>query len=152
MPAPRFFCALIGFALAFEAANCNADQDAAGMFKVVHGTVAVHRLGGNLPALVGMPVYQADSIVTGEDGSAGITFEDNTLLSVGPESRLSVDRFIFDSTTHDGAFETTLSAGKLAVVSGKIAKHELDAMKVRTPSTILGIRGTRFVIDVGGRP
>jgi hypothetical protein len=95
-------------------------------------------------------VYQSDRIVTGADGSAGITFEDNALLSLGPSSSLALDRFSFDSTTYDGAFETTLSSGKLAVVSGKIAHHQLDAMKVRTPSTILGVRGTKFLVEVSG--
>ncbi|HZR34690.1 MAG TPA: FecR domain-containing protein [Nevskia sp.] len=123
---------------------------AAGVFKVVRGTVAVERQGASLPATVGMAVYQSDRIVTGADGSAGITFEDNSLLSLGPSSRLAVDRFAFDSTTHDGAFETTLSSGKLAVVSGKIAHHQLDAMKVKTPSTILGVRGTKFLVEVSG--
>ena len=41
---------------------------------------------------------------------------------------------------------------RLAVISGKIAKHEQDAMKVKTPSSILGVRGTEFVVEVGGKP
>ena len=131
------------------AAPVGAD-DIAGVFKVVNGGVSVLRQGATLPAAVGMAVYQSDQIVTAADGSAGITFEDNALLSLGPSSRLSVDRFAFNSTTHDGAFETTLSSGKLAVVSGKIAHHQLDAMKVRTPSTMLGVRGTKFLVEVGG--
>jgi hypothetical protein len=131
------------------AAPAGAD-DVAGVFKVVNGGVSVLRKEATLPATVGMAVYQSDQIVTAADGSAGITFEDNALLSLGPSSRLSVDRFAFNSTTHDGAFETTLSSGKLAVVSGKIAHHQLDAMKVRTPSTMLGVRGTKFLVEVGG--
>jgi hypothetical protein len=124
--------------------------DTAGVFKVVRGSVSVERQGASLPASVGMPVYQSDRIVTGADGSAGITFEDNALLSLGPSSNLALDRFAFNSTTHEGAFETTLNSGKLAVVSGKIAHHQLDAMKVRTPSTILGVRGTKFLVEVSG--
>ena len=122
----------------------------AGVFKVVRGGVAVERQGASLPAAVGMAVYQSDRIVTGADGSAGISFVDNALLSLGPSSRLALDRFSFNSTTHAGAFETTLSSGKLAVVSGKIAHHQLDAMKVKTPSTILGVRGTKFLVEVSG--
>jgi len=136
--------------LGLLAGAASAADPAAGVFKVVRGNVSVERQGASLPAAVGMPVYQSDRIVTGADGSAGITFEDNALLSLGPSSRLAVDRFAFDSTTHDGAFETTLSSGKLAVVSGKIAHHQLDAMKVRTPSTILGVRGTKFLVEVSG--
>ncbi|MFI4979514.1 MAG: FecR domain-containing protein [Nevskiales bacterium] len=144
---------LLGFlfaaGLSATAAAAAAD-DIAGEFKVVRGGVSVLRQGATVPATVGMAVYQSDQIVTAADGSAGITFEDNALLSLGPSSRLALDRFAFNSTTHDGAFETTLSSGKLAVVSGKIAHHQLDAMKVRTPSSILGVRGTKFLVEVGG--
>ncbi len=141
----------LGFLFAagiFATLAAQAD-DIAGVFKVVNGGVSVERKGTTLPAAVGMPVYQSDRIVTGADGSAGITFQDNALLSLGPSSRLALDRFAFNSTTHDGAFETTLSSGKLAVVSGKIAHHQLDAMKVKTPSTVLGVRGTKFLVEVG---
>ena len=141
----------LGFLFAagiFATLAAQAD-DIAGVFKVVNGGVSVERKGATLPAAVGMPVYQSDQIITGADGSAGITFQDNALLSLGPSSRLALDRFAFNSTTHDGAFETTLSSGKLAVVSGKIAHHQLDAMKVKTPSTVLGVRGTKFLVEVG---
>ncbi|MDE0853195.1 MAG: FecR domain-containing protein [Nevskia sp.] len=141
------FIVAAGLLAAVTAARAD---DVAGVFKVVHGGVAVERKGATLPAAVGMPVYQSDQIVTAADGSAGITFEDNALLSLGPSSRLALDRFSFNSTTHDGAFDTTLSSGKLAVVSGKIAHHQLDAMRVKTPSTILGVRGTKFLVQVGG--
>lgn len=126
-----------------------AADDVAGVFKRVQGVVAVERGKDKLPATVGTELQESDTVVTGSDGSAGITFQDNTLMSLGPSSRLVIDRFSFDTTTHDGSFESTLSKGKLAVVSGKIAKHAQDAMKVRTPSTILGVRGTEFVVEAG---
>lgn len=130
--------------------NAQADQSRAGLFKVVKGGVSVQRGAQTLPASVGMEVQVADVIRTGNDGSAGLIFQDNSLLSLGPASRLVVDRFAFDSTTHEGQFETTLARGKLGVVSGKIAKHQLDAMKVYTPTSILGIRGTEFVVEAEG--
>jgi hypothetical protein len=94
-----------------------------------------------------MVLMQSDTVATGADGAAGITFEDNSLLSLGPGSRLAIDRFSFDRTTHAGNFETTLAKGRMAVVSGKIAKHQLDAMKVRTPTALLGVRGTEFIVE-----
>lgn len=136
--------------LAFAAFGAAADPQVAGIIKSVDGQVTVTHDGAAQPARVGMAVYQADTVATGPDGSTGITFEDNTLLSLGPSASLNVDHFAFDSTTHDGAFDITLAKGKLAVVSGMIAKHQQDAMKVRTPSSILGVRGTEFVVEVGG--
>jgi hypothetical protein len=139
---------LAAAALLLGGAAASAD-DAAGMFKVVRGSVTVQRHGGAVPAQVGMPVYQSDRIITGDDGSAGISFHDNTLLSLGPSSQLDLDSFSFNPTTHEGQFVTSLNSGRLAVVSGKIAHEREDAMTVRTPDTVLGVRGTKFLVQVG---
>jgi hypothetical protein len=119
-----------------------------GQVKTAKGTVHVERDGKRLPASVGMPIRQADALVTGADGSVGVTFSDNSLLSTGPNSVLVVDRYSFDSTTHAGRFDASLKKGTLAVVSGKMVKQSPDAMKVRTPAAIMGVRGTEFVVQV----
>jgi hypothetical protein len=120
--------------------------DEIGRVKVVKGTVGIERAGSRVPATVGMTLREGDVVVTGRDGSVGVTFNDDSLLSVGPDSTLAIDRFAFDSTTHAGRFDTSLRQGTLSAVSGKIAKQSPGAMKVRTPSTILGVRGTEFVV------
>lgn len=127
-------------------AGVAAAADDVGRVKVVKGSVTIQRAGGSLPATVRMKLLEGDVIATGRDGSAGVTFNDDSLLSVGPDSVLAIDRFAFDSTTHAGRFDTSLRQGTLSAVSGKIAKQSPDAMKVRTPSTILGVRGTEFVV------
>lgn len=119
-----------------------------GQVKTAKGTVHVERNGKRLPASVGMPIRQADSLITGADGAVGVTFSDNSLLSTGPNSVLVVDRYSFDSTTHAGRFDASLKKGTLAVVSGKMVKQSPDAMKVRTPAAIMGVRGTEFVVQV----
>jgi hypothetical protein len=119
-----------------------------GQVKTAKGTVHVERDGKRLPASVGMPIRQSDALVTGADGSVGVTFSDNSLLSTGPNSVLVVDRYSFDSTTHAGRFDASLKKGTLAVVSGKMVKQSPDAMKVRTPAAIMGVRGTEFVVQV----
>jgi hypothetical protein len=62
---------------------------------------------------------------------------------------LALERYAFDSTTREGHFDAALRKGTLAVVSGRLAKQSRDAMTVRTPSAILGVRGTEFVVSVG---
>lgn len=135
------------------AAPALASAQDAGLVKVSRGTAAIERAGQRLPAPVGARVRQGDVVVTGADGAVGITFGDNSLMSIGPNSRFSIDRFAFDPTTHKGAFETSLNRGTLAAVSGKIAKQSPDAMKVRTPAALLGVRGTEFLVrtDDSGR-
>lgn len=120
----------------------------AGRVKVVKGTVQVEREGKSFAATVGMPVRVGDVITTGAGGSVGITFQDDSLLSIGPDSVLSVDRFVFDNTTHKGEFETSLKRGTLAAVSGKLVKEQPESMRVKTPTAIMGVRGTEFAVKV----
>lgn len=118
-----------------------------GQIKVAKGQVTIERQGNTLPATVGARLQTSDVIKTGADGSVGITMDDDSLLSAGPNSALSLDRYVFDSTTNQGRFDTTLNKGTLAVISGRIAKQSPDAMTVRTPTAILGVRGTEFVVS-----
>ncbi|MCC2656443.1 MAG: hypothetical protein K0Q76_1551 [Panacagrimonas sp.] len=117
--------------------------------KTLHGPATVERDGRTLPLQQGMALLQSDTVVTGNGSTVGLGFDDEALVSLGPDSRLLIDRFRFDRTTHGGEFDATLSRGRMAVVSGKIAKSRIDAMKVRTPTALLGVRGTEFVVDAG---
>jgi hypothetical protein len=129
----------------FAAAAVAADV---GEVKVVKGSAYLERGAERIAVRAGMPVQQSDKVVTGADGTVGITFSDNSLLSIGPESRFAIDHYVFDSTTHAGRFDSTLSRGTVAVVSGKIVKQSPEAMKIRTPSSIMGVRGTEFIVKV----
>ena len=119
-----------------------------GQIKVASGQVSVDRKGQSMPGRVGLVLEADDVLRTGADGSVGITMRDNSLLSAGPNSILSLERFEFDPTTSDGRFDARLRRGTLAVVSGRIAKKSPQAMTVRTPSAVLGVRGTEFVVSV----
>lgn len=118
-------------------------------FKVAKGAVFLERSGKRFAANVGTHLQATDIVITGADGSAGITFVDNSLLSLGPNSVLQIERYAFNSTTHEGVFDTTLSKGTLSMVSGKIAKQSPEAVKIKTPSSILGVRGTEFLVRTG---
>ena len=120
----------------------------AGRVKVSKGDVQIERKGKQMPAPVGAVIEVEDTVRTGSDGSVGITFRDNSLLSAGPNSELVVERFAFDSTTHQGEFDTRLKKGTLAVVSGKIVKQSPEAMRIKTPAAIMGVRGTEFIVKV----
>lgn len=133
-------------ALVFSASAAANDI---GQVKVAKGDVQVERSGTRLAATVGMPVRATDVVVTGANGSAGITFSDNSLVSVGPNSVFAIDKYRFDTTTHAGEFEGSLRKGKLAAVSGKMVRQSPESMKIRTPSSVMAVRGTEFVVQVG---
>ena len=117
-----------------------------GQIKVSNGQVTVERKGESRPGSVGTRLESSDVVRTGAAGSVGITMVDNSLLSAGPNSILSLDRFDFDPTSNQGRFDAQLQKGSLAVISGRIAKQAPEAMTLRTPSAILGVRGTEFVL------
>jgi hypothetical protein len=125
-----------------------AAVDSVGEIKIAKGQVVVDRGGKAMAAQVGMPLAAADVLKTGADGSVGVTMRDNSRLSAGPNSVLTLDRFEFDPTTHEGRFDSGLQRGTLAVASGRIARQSPQAMTVRTPSAVLGVRGTDFVVSV----
>ena len=139
---------LVAVAVLVLAVSGLARANDIGQIKTTKGTVHVERDGTRLPATVGMAIRQSDTLVTGEDGSAGVTFSDNSLLSTGPNSVLVVEQYSFDTTTHAGKFDAALRKGTLAVVSGKMVKQSPGAMRVRTPAAIMGVRGTDFVVQV----
>jgi len=135
-------------AIAAAAFAATAYANDVGQIKTVRGAVHVERDGQRLAAAPGMNVRQADTLVTGADGTVGVTFLDNSLLSAGPGSVLEIEHYSFNSTTHAGKFDASLKKGSLAVVSGKMVKQSPDAMRVRTPSSIMGVRGTEFLVRV----
>lgn len=116
--------------------------------KTSSGTAAVERGGQKLRPAPGLQLEKGDRLVTGKDGRMSLTFIDNTRFAVGPNSTVSVSEFEYDRMRQKGAMVTQVDRGSLAVVSGKIAKSSKDAMKVRTPNTLLGVRGTKFIVDV----
>lgn len=126
----------------------NAAELPAGMIKTAKGTAAIEREGQKTPAKAGAALMASDRVVTGADGSVGITLRDETLLAVGPNSNVWLEKYAFDPTSHEGTLNATVKKGTLGVISGKLSKQSPGAVQFRTPTSILGVRGTEFVIDV----
>ena len=150
MPARRFKNGLVVLGALvtglLAAAPLSANEIA--QIKVLSGTVIIERGSQRFIGAPGTRLQEGDVVRTGIEGSVGITFTDNTMMSAGPNSVLALDRYAFDSTTHEGRLDASMRNGTLAVVSGKIAKQSPEAMTVKTPATILGVRGTEFFVQV----
>jgi hypothetical protein len=119
-----------------------------GRIKSMVGEVSIERGKGRIAARPGLQLDQGDVVSTGRTGRVGIAFLDNTRMALGPNSRVTVTEFAYDRSRQTGSFVTSVERGSLGVVSGNIAKSKRDAMRVRTPTSMLGVRGTRFVVDV----
>jgi hypothetical protein len=134
---------LIAAALSTQALSADI-----GRIKTVVGQASIVRGAATLPATPGQTLSVKDVLTTGPDGRIGVTFVDNSRFAIGPNARVALAEFEFDDTTHKGASLTEVDRGSLAVVSGQIAKENKDGMKVKTPTSLLAARGTRFVVDV----
>jgi hypothetical protein len=116
--------------------------------KTVRGDVFIVRGGERVPAKLGDLLYQSDVVTTGPGGAIGFTFIDNTVFSAGPDSEIALEQFRFDSSNFSGEMLADMRKGSLTVVSGDITRSTPGAMKIKTPTSILGVRGTTFAVKV----
>ncbi|MSP60658.1 MAG: hypothetical protein EXR72_10020 [Myxococcales bacterium] len=125
-----------------------AAPTAIGKVKVATGQAFLVRGGARLPAKVNDAVLEHDQIETGADGSVGVTFTDNTSFSSGPNTQVAIDNYFFDPANLKGKLLAQLKRGTLMVRSGDLTKQQPGAIQVKTPRTVLGVRGTTFVVSV----
>ena len=120
----------------------------AGRLKVVSGTAFIVRQNMETPAQVGQVVFEDDAFKTGADGRIGATLNDETRISIGPNSEVRLTRFMYAPADGRLGLALRFVRGVAAYVSGRIAKLSPDSIRLETPEAIIGIRGTRLAIRV----
>ena len=119
-----------------------------GSVKNVRGTAAVVRAGDAIPARPGLGLLAGDILETGADGALGLTLRDDSLLSLGPSSRVALEKFQFAPAEGNLALTTRILRGTFAYLSGLIGKLAPDATTFVTPVATIGVRGTRFAVRI----
>jgi hypothetical protein len=114
----------------------------------VKGASAIVRQSQTIVATVGLEIWENDTLHTGPDGSMGVIFNDDTLLSLGPASALVIDRFIFAPRRGKFSIVLRMIKGTAAFLSGLISKLAPESAHFKTPASSIGIRGTKFVVKV----
>jgi hypothetical protein len=99
----------------------------------------------------GQPVYLNDHVTTGPDGRLQILLLDQTTFTVGPNSDMVLDEFVYDPKTSVGSVSAQILKGVFRFVTGKIAQHRPSSMKVVLPVGTIGIRGTMVAGSVDGK-
>jgi hypothetical protein len=133
--------------LGFAAPVC---ADESGLIKTVRGQVRIERGGSSQEAKVGLPVREGDRVIVQEASSVGISMSDETLLSLGRNSTLMIDKYAYDPVTREGQVVASILKGTLRFVSGLIGRVRPQAVMVRTNNATIGIRGTDFIVEVPG--
>lgn len=126
-------------------------QSAAGRIKVVAGSAFIVRGNDAIPARAGELVFAADALRTGDGGSVGVTLRDDTRLSLGPNSEVRLDRYVYAPGNGGVGMVIKFVRGVAAYVSGRIARLAPDSIRLETPSAIVGVRGTSLAVRVEGQ-
>jgi len=113
-----------------------------------NGSVSIKRGAKIINVEKGARLKTKDSLSTGGDGSIGIIFKDETTLSLGPNSELIIQEYVFEPDHSNFSFVVSLLKGTASYVSGLIARLSPDSARIITPSASIGVRGTKFVIEV----
>ena len=101
----------------------------------------------NEKLLSGSKIFYGDTIIVKSKSNAQILFLDETVLTVGENTELTIDDFIYDPKTNDGNFVTNIKSGTVKFITGKISKKNPDNLEVKMPAGTLGARGTEFLIQ-----
>jgi len=132
------------------AASLFGQEPPVGYLKAITGTAQILRQGETLQPKVGDKVFKNDVLRTGAKSSLGITFRDDTLLSLGSNSQIVVNDFAFSPAEGKLSFVARILKGTVVYLSGVIGKLSPDAVRLQTPYANIGFRGTRVAIQIEG--
>jgi hypothetical protein len=126
--------------------NTNQD-DQVGQVATLQGIATVMR--GNAAASrlkVSDGIYKKDALQTGANSSLGVTFDDETTLSLTANAGIVVNDFVYEEGGKGNSAAFNIARGTVAFVASLVAKN--GDMTISTPTATLGIRGTTGVVDV----
>lgn len=143
-----FRASLSALVLACTSFGTLAQESVVGYIKSVQSQASVVAGGQTLEAQPGMPLQMGNTIRTGPSGSVGVTFKDNTTMSMGPGTELVIEEYLFSPVKGELKLAASLARGTLYYISGVIAKLKPESVSIRTPTGLIGVRGTQFLAKV----
>jgi hypothetical protein len=131
-------------AQAQQVASVQAVQ--AGVAAAVRGQVKL--VSFRAPEAVGKNIASGDAVFLGDKVEAGpkaglqIMLMDETIFTIGPDSAIVIDKFIYDPEKGGGKVSAKILRGVFRFVSGRVAANKPSDMEVKLPNGTIGIRGT----------
>jgi hypothetical protein len=142
------FGGVLAFVLAAATPVAAQQPTPAGHIKTVSGGAFELRQNATLAARPGDAVFASDILRTSAGATVGVTLRDDTRISLGPDSEVRIDRYVY--APGDGGLGMVLKfvRGVAVYVSGRIAKMAPDSIRLEAPAAIIGVRGTTLAIRV----
>jgi hypothetical protein len=129
----------------FVAGEIAQAQQQAGVSAAVRGQVALSRASQNIVGKKvgsGEAIFLGDAITSGKNSGMQVMLLDETIFTIGPNSAMSIDEFVYDPSTSAGKVAASVTKGVFRFITGKIARKRPEDMTVRLPTATIGIRGT----------
>ncbi|GFO58271.1 hypothetical protein GMST_05960 [Geomonas silvestris] len=124
--------------------------DHAGIVKTLSGEVSVIRGENSLKVVPNFRLQEGDQVQTGPGGKAGLILDDDTVISLGPNSRVALTGFAFHPAEKKLSLVARIYRGTISFLSGQIAKLAPHQVRIETPGATVGVRGTHVLIEVEG--
>ncbi len=121
------------------------EKQLVGIVGAISGTVKTE----NRELKAGDKIYLNETIYAAEGAGTQILLLDQSTFTIGSDSEVVMDTFIYDPATNDGKIVANVKKGSLKVISGLISKKNPDSLTVEVPEGTLGSRGTEFQTIVG---
>jgi len=134
-----------GLVAAFVIAARVEAQSEAGTVAAVAGALQLQRGGTWQNAGIGVPVFVGDRLRTGATDRAKVVFADDSVLDLGPDTELLLDKQVFDAATHRFQSLLHLAKGKIRAWVSDYYREPRARYEVETPTAIAGVRGTEFI-------
>ena len=128
----NFFIITVGFA-----------NDFIGVIAVGIGEILNQK---NEKLSTGSKIYFGDTIIVKEQSNAQILLLDETALTVGEKSELTIDDFVYDPQSKVGKIVSNIKVGTVRIVTGEISNQNPENLKVNIPTGSVGASGTEFVV------
>jgi len=138
------------FFIASGVTICCAETQHAGIVKTVNRSAFVVRGGDSLEAVPGMKIQTGDIVKTGDNGSIGLIFSDDTIISMGSKSEITIEDYLFEPVEGKLSFVARVIKGTISFISGQITKLSPGSVRLEIPAATIGVRGTHFLVKVEG--
>jgi FecR-like protein len=123
-----------------------ATDDPVGSVATLQGAASVTHNNATHPLALRDPIFKSDVLQTDVAGTLGVTFDDETTFTLRPNSRITVDEFVYQVGAANNSAVFNVLRGTVAFVAAEVART--GNMKIDTPTSSLGIRGTTGVVEV----
>ena len=128
--------------------TAHAEPAVAGFIKTAEGSGQILRAGDVIAAGIGDVLYVSDTVTTSDQSTLGIMLEDDTVISLGPNSRLELSDFAFAPQEEKFSIAIRLLKGSFAYMSGVIGRLAPEKVHIETPDAVIAVHGTRFLVRV----